>query len=110
MCNETKVNTNIGDVASPESKKITLPPEYVGWIETPFGDHFIKRGEALDYANIRSAQLASLLLLMSGDGLDRFLTLARGKQDDLMWMVKQLADEIETMVDIVAFDERGDRA
>jgi hypothetical protein len=109
MCNETKVNTNIGDAASPEAKKI-LPPQYVGWIETPFGDHFIKRGEALDYANIRSAQLASLLLLMSGDGLDRFLSLARGKQDDLMWMVKQLADEIEIMVDVVAFDERGGRA
>lgn len=107
--NKTKVNTNIGDAASSESKKV-LPSQYVGWIETPFGDHFIKRGEALDYANIRSAQLASLLLLMSGDGLERFLTLARGKQDDLMWMVKQLADEIETMVDIVAFDARGGRA
>ena len=106
MCNETKVNTNIGDVASLESKKV-LPPQYVGWIETPFGDHFIKRGEALDHANMRGAQLASLLALMSGDGLDRFRTLSRGKQNDLMWMAKQLADETETMFDIVVADEVG---
>lgn len=110
MCNETKVNTNIGDVASLESKKITLPPEYVGWIETPFGDHFIKRGEALDHANMRSAQLAGLLSLMRGEGSDRFFGLARGTQDSLMWMAGQLAEEVETMFDIVAFDEQGGRA
>jgi hypothetical protein len=36
---ETKVNTNIGDVSSPEAKKPVLPPEYAGLIETPVGVH-----------------------------------------------------------------------
>lgn len=106
MCNETKVNTNIGDVASPGSKKV-LPPQYVGWIETPFGDHFIKRGDALDHAHMRSAQLAGLLSLMRGEGSDRFFGLGRGTQDSLMWMAGQLAEEVETMFDIVLNDEVG---
>lgn len=101
--NETKVNTNIGDVASLGSKKV-LPPQYVDWVTTPFGDHFIKRGDALDHAFMRSAQLASLLSLMRGDGLDHFLKLRQGTQDSLMWMVGQLADEVEVMFDIVVKD------
>lgn len=104
--NKTKVNTNIGDVASPESKKV-LTPQYVGWIETPFGDHFIKCGDALDHANMRSAQLASLLSLMRGEGSDRFFGLGRGTQDSLMWMAGQLAEEVETMFDIVISDMEG---
>lgn len=107
--NETKVNTNIGDVASPGSKK-ALPPQYSGWIETPFGDHFIKRGVALDHAQMRSRQLAGMLALMYGEGLERFRTLPQGTQSSLMWMAIQLAEETETMFDIVVEDEREVRA
>lgn len=106
MCNETKVNTNNGDVTSPDAKKV-LPPQYVGWIETPFGDHFIERGSALDHAYMRSAQLAGLLSLMRGEGADRFFGLSRGTQNSLMWMASQLAEEIETMFDIVVVDAEG---
>lgn len=103
MCNETKVNTNNGDVTSAEPKKV-LPPQYVGWIEMPFGDYFINKGDALDHAYMRSAQLASLLSLMRGEGSDRFFGLNRGTQDSLMWMANQLANEVETMFDIVVAD------
>lgn len=34
--NETKVNTNSGDVASPDAKKAFLPPNCVGSSEAPF--------------------------------------------------------------------------
>ena len=105
MCNETKVNTNIGDVASLGSKKV-LPPQYIGWIETQFGDHFIKRGVALDHAQMRSRQLAGMLALMYGEGLERFRTLPQGTQSSLMWMAIQLAEETETMFDIVVEDDR----
>ena len=108
--NETKVNTNNGDVTSPESKKTLLPPNCVGSIETPFGIHYINRGDALDHAHMRSGQLSSLLLLMYGEGQERFRTLGKSTQDSLLWLSIQLAEELEEVVDIVAADAREDRA
>lgn len=107
MCNKTKVNTNNGDVTSPDAKKSLLPPDCVGSIETPFGIQYVNRGDALDHAYMRSAQLASLLALMYGEGLKRFRTLNQDNQDSLMWMAMQLADETEAMFDIVVADTAG---
>jgi len=107
--NETKVNTKIGDVASPVAKKMALPPEYVGCIDTPFGVQYIARNCALDHAYMRSKQLSSLLLIVSGEGLERFRLLNEGAQDSLLWMARQLAVETEAMFDIVRADEVGGR-
>ena len=107
MHNETKVNTNSGDVTSPDAKKALLTLNCVGSIDTPFGLQFINRGEALDHAHMRSAQLASLMTLMYGEGLDRFCTLARSTQDSLVGLSIQLAEETGAMFDIVAQDLAG---
>ena len=101
--NETKVNTNIGDVASPGAKNMALPPEYVGRIATPFGAQCVNKGGALDHAYMRSKQLRSLIQLMSGDGLPYFRLLNETAQDSLLW----LATETEAMFDIVLADEAG---
>lgn len=106
MCNETKVNTSNGDVSSPASKNV-LPPQYVGRIETPHGAQYVDRGAALDHAYMRSKQLSSLLLLMSGEGLDYFSRLNDNARDSLLWLAKQLATETEAMFDIVVADEAG---
>jgi hypothetical protein len=106
--NETKVNTNIGDVASPATKNPALPTEYVGCIDTPHGAQFVDRGAALDHAYMRSKQLSSLLLLMSGDGLVYFRLLNSNAQDSLLWLARQLATETEAMFDIVLADQEGD--
>ena len=105
--NETKVNTSIGDVSSPAAKNMALPPEYVGRIDTPFGVQYIAHKGALDHAYMRSKQLSSLLLIMSGEGLERFRLLNEGAQDSLLWMARQLAVETEAMFDIVRADEVG---
>ena len=110
MCNETKVNTNIGDVASPEAKKITLPPEYVGRVTTPFGKQYVERGCALDHARMRSAQLSSLLLLIGGEGLDNFKIINADAQENILWLAYQLAKETEAMFDLVAADQKGGAA
>lgn len=105
--NETKVNTKIGDVASPESKKILLTIKCVGSIKTPFGAQYIERGNALDHAYMRGKQLTSLLTLMSGEGLANFRLLNEGAQDSLLWLAQQLSKETEAMFDIVLADEAG---
>jgi hypothetical protein len=105
--NETKVNTNIGDVSSPATKNPALPPEYVGRIDTPHGTQYVDRGAALDHAYMRSKQLSSLLLLMSGEGLDYFSRLNDNARDSLLWLARQLATETEAMFDIVLADEAG---
>lgn len=108
--NETKVNTKIGDVASPEEKNPALPPEYVGRIATPHGAQYVDRGAALDHAYMRSNQLSSLLLLMSGEGLTYFRLLNDNAQDSLLWLARQLATETEAMFDIVLADQVGGAA
>lgn len=105
--NETKVNTKIGDVASPESKKAMLTLNCVGGIKTPFGLQYVERGSALDHAYMRSKQLSSLLQLMNGDGLEYFRLLNQGAQDSLLWLAHQLSKETEAMFDIVLVDEAG---
>jgi hypothetical protein len=107
---ETKVNTNIGDVSSPETKDMALPPEYVGRIETPFGVQYVNRGDARDYAYMRSQQLTSLLMLIQGDGRENFLNLGAGHQESLLWLAIQMAGEMEEMIDIVAADVLRGRA
>ena len=105
--NETKVNTKIGDVASTVAKKMALPPEYVGCIDTPFGVQYIARNCALDHAYMRSRQLSSLLLLMNGEGLENFRLLNEGAQDSLLWLAHQLSKEAEAMFDMVLADKAG---
>jgi len=110
MCNETKVNTNIGDVASPEAKKITLPPEYVGRVMTPFGNQYIERDCALDHARMRSSQLSSLLALIGGDGVDHFRAIDPKSQESILWLARQLATETEAMFEVVVADLSGGAA
>lgn len=104
--NETKVNTNIGDVPSAEAKNTASLSEYVGCIETPYGVQYINRGDAVDHAHMRSRQLSSLLLLIQGDSAEGFRGLGPGTQDSLLWMAVQMADELQDLVDIVDADAK----
>ena len=110
MCNETQVNTNLGDLPSAEAKKAAIPPEYVGRINTPFGHQYIERGCAMDHARMRSGQLSSLLLLISGEGLENFISINAGAQESILWLARQLATETEAMFDLVAADQKGGAA
>jgi hypothetical protein len=110
MCNETQVNTNLGDLPLAEAKKATIPPEYVGRVNTPFGHQYIERGCALDHARMRSGQLSSLLLLMGGEGADNFRDVNATACESILWLARQLATETEAMFDLVAADQKGGAA
>jgi hypothetical protein len=103
---ETKVNTENADVTSSASKNV-LNPQYAGRIKTPYGAQYVDRGAALDHAYMRSRQLSSLLLVMSGEGPGDFASLNDSAQDSLLWLARQLATETEAMFDIVIADQMG---
>jgi hypothetical protein len=95
--------------ASTRQQKVTLPPEFVGRIETPYGVQHIKRGEAMDHANMRSAQMTALVMMMRDEGAERFRNLSLHYQDSLLWMISELSREMEAMFDIVADDALGSK-
>jgi len=104
---ETKVNTNHYDPTASKGKNTSFPQEFIGSIATPHGVQYVDRGAALDHAYMRSRQLSSLLMLMSGEGLPYFRLLNDNTQDSLLWLARQLATETEAMFDIVIADEAG---
>ncbi len=110
--NETKVNTNIGDVTSVQAKKVVFARDHVGIIDTPYGTQLINRNEAADHAYMRAKQLSALLKLMQTqtEGAERFSELGPRDQDSLLWLGVQLADELYAMVDVVAADKWEGRA
>lgn len=99
--------TNDISAAAPRQQKVTLPPEYVGRIETPYGILYINRGEASDHASMRSTQMTALLMMMQDEGAERFRNLSPRLRESLVWMLTQLSSEVETMLDVCASDVRG---
>jgi hypothetical protein len=110
MCNETQVNTNLGDLPLTEAKKAAIPPEYVGRVNTPFGNQYVERGSALDHAIMRSGQLSSLLLLIGGNGIDHFRDIDPKAQESILWLARQLATETQAMFEVVVADLSGGAA
>jgi hypothetical protein len=107
MHNETKVNTKKSTATTYEAKKAVLATNHIGVIDTQYGTQLIKRGSAVDHAAMRGRQLSSLLLLIQGEFLDGFLAINRDGQESLVWLATQLADEMVSMVDIIAADAHG---
>jgi hypothetical protein len=92
-----------------KSTTITTATDFIGQIETPYGVQMINRGQALDHMQMRGQSLTSLLTLMQGDGAERFGNLGRDVQESLLWLAVQMAEEMETMVDILLADSREGR-
>lgn len=90
-------------------QKVALPSEFVGCIETPYGAHYINRGEAADHASMRSAQLTGLLMMMRDEGAERFRMLSPRLQESLTWMITELSSEVEAMFEIVTGDVLGSK-
>lgn len=101
---EANINTKTSEVVKKDG---SLPSNCIGSIDTPFGIQLINSGDALDHAYMRSKQLTSLLVLISGEGLATFRLLAQDRQDSILWLAQQLATETQEMFDIVVADEKG---
>jgi hypothetical protein len=111
MHNETKVNTNSAEFISAQQKNfLSLEERFIGRIDTPYGVHLIKRGEAMDQARMRATQLTSLLAVIQGDVPEAFSSLRSDLQDSIVWMALQAAQEMEQLVEFVAEEAKGDRA
>jgi hypothetical protein len=106
---DQKVNTKATEITPAPSKNVSLSLEYVGCIETPYGVQHIKRGEAMDHANMRSAQMTALVMMMKDEGAERFRNLSLHYQESLLWMISELSREMEAMFDIVATDALGSK-
>ena len=111
MHNETKVNTNSAEFTSAQQKNFLAPEErFIGRIDTPYGVHLIKRGEAMDQACMRATQLTSLLAVIQGDVPEAFSSLRDSLQDSIVWMALQAAQEMEQLVEFVALEAKGGAA
>lgn len=106
MHNETKVNTNNPSASPSDEKNIARNTKrYIGSIEVPYGETHIKRGCAEDHMSMRTAQLGALLQLMHGETLPSyFQTMSDHRQNSLLWLASELAEEIDNMVALLVSD------
>lgn len=105
---KTKVNTNNADFTSATQKNfLSVEERFIGRIDTPYGVHLIKRGEAMDQARMRAVQLTSLLCIIQGEDTETFASLRANIQDSIVWMALQAAQEIEQLVEFVATEAKG---
>ncbi|MFC0169667.1 hypothetical protein ACFFKC_16400 [Pseudoduganella danionis] len=87
-------------MSAPHVSAVTL-----GCIETDHaGVRLIVHASAEDHCNMRASQLASLLRLISADGLDAFLGQDRATKDGVLWLASSLADEVERMLPVVSLE------
>ncbi|WP_151448501.1 hypothetical protein [Lacisediminimonas profundi] len=63
---------------------------------------------ARDYCNMRATQLCALLNVISGEGHNNFMLYGDEIQDDVMWLARSLAEEIKSLIPIVA--DEGERS
>lgn len=111
MHNEAKVNTNNPRSSRLDGKKVVPDAtEYVGSLDTPYGRIYLGPHRAQDHAAMRSGQLASLLLLIHGDGLQYFQNLEDNSQQNILWLAYQLAAETEESIELIAAEKRGSLA
>ncbi|WUR14711.1 hypothetical protein E7V67_006270 [[Empedobacter] haloabium] len=103
---EANINTKTSVVGEKDGIE---PSQYVGGVDTPYGIQLVKRGEALNHASMRSSQLSGLLQLIGGVDDPHFARLQPAQQDNLLWLARQLANEADEMLDIIAADMAGGR-
>lgn len=78
--------------------------ETIGTIEfSPFGVSLVitDGGGAYDHCSMRAAQLSALTNFISGEGFAVFDLHSETVQDNVLWLVNDLAKEIEKLLPIV---------
>lgn len=92
-------NRNSSAKATLNATEVAHPMGYS--LQNPHGITHIAEADVYDYANMRANQLAALMLMMSGDGVDVFNGLGHAAKDSLLWLAQQLAFEVADMMPIV---------
>ena len=68
-----------------------------------------KDGSAIDYCNMRLAQLTALTAMMHGGGFDAFNSYSDAIKNDALWLVYELANEVDQLMPLVC-DQAAKRA
>lgn len=77
----------------------------IGLVETEHtGVNLLVHASAVDHCNMRAKQLAALLRLMSGTGLENFAGAGQETQDGVLWLASSLADEVVRMLPLVEIE------
>lgn len=92
-------NRNSSMKATPGATEVARRTGFT--LQLPHGVTHIAEGDVYDHASMRANQLAALMLMMSGDGLDVFNNLGHSTKDSLLWLAQQLAMEVADMMPIV---------
>lgn len=69
-----------------------------------------KENGAYDHAAMRVAQLDALTSILHGEGFNTFQLYAESVQDNVLWLVHELAHEIKELLPIVCEEARADGA
>lgn len=70
----------------------------------------IETGYVSDQAHMRAEQLTSLLQLMRAEDGAALRSLGNARQDALVWMAGQLADEVQAMLPMVIEEAKREAA
>ena len=60
-----------------------------------------KDGSAIDYCNMRLAQLRAISALMYGGGYESFMEYSDVTKNDALWLVYELANEVNQLMPLV---------
>lgn len=93
-----------GTTTPSASKAQKKPQTLIGTIATPYGQLSINASSAADHASMVSAQLSSLLLLMMADDAESFRACNDGAQVSLLWLARNMADELTAVIPLVVAD------
>lgn len=63
-------------------------------------------GEAVDYCSMRAAQLSALTSIISGEGYESFKLFNENVQDNVLWLINELANEVKQLLPIVCLEEK----
>lgn len=93
-------------------KSTALPLENVlGHFESlqPGVKIVVTENNAYDYCSMRACQLSALLSIISGAGHDNFADYNDATQDNVKWLARTLAHEIENLLPLVRSEAMADR-
>lgn len=93
-------NRNNSMQATTDAMKVARSTGYT--LQLPYSVAQIVEEDAYDHAAMRANQLAALMQMISGDGVEVFSNLGHATKDSLLWLAQQLAMEVADMMPIVA--------
>ena len=93
-------NRNNSMQATTDATKVARSTGYI--LQLPNRVTQVVEEDAYDHAAMRANQLAALMLMISGEGIDAFNNLGGEAKSNLLWLAQQLAIEVADMVPIVA--------